>query len=419
MPQYVVLLALALLCGTASGAAPAGTAPASAAPSRLVAGTLRPLEGKPLEADLLGVDAQWQMRFNKAGAQPTEDPNRLSAAKLVSWGALPETPLRPQLVLAGGGLLVADVLKLDKERLQVDSALLGPVALPLDQVLGVIFQPPAVAAQRDLLARQLAARKDSAGRTLDVDRLILANGDQLQGTIVALGERSVQLERGPQVAQVEVARLAALAFNPSLTRTEPARGLRALVGLRDGSRLSVGRLEIDGGQAVLHPSADPSSAWKTQAEAVVFVQPLGGEAVYLSDLPVAGYRHVPFLSTSWPYELDRTVTGARLRAGGSIFPKGIGMHSASRLTWALDRPYARFEAEVAIDDQTAGQGSVTFRVFVDREQKLATPIVRGGQPPLAISVDIRGAKQISLFIDYAERGDQQDHADWLNARLVP
>ena len=126
------------------------------------------------------------------------------------------------------------------------------------------------------------------------------------------------------------------------------------------------------------------------ADAIVFVQPLGGDIVYLSDLPVAGYRHVPFLDTPWPYELDRSTAGSHLRAGGVMYPKGIGMHSASRLSWNLDRPYEKFEAEVAIDDEASGGGSVTFRVFVDRHEKLATPMVRGGEPPLPISVDLRG-----------------------------
>jgi hypothetical protein len=35
-----------------------------------------------------------------------------------------------------------------------------------------------------------------------------------------------------------------------------------------------------------------------------------------------------------------------------------------------------------------------------------------------ISVDIGGAKQVSLVVDFAERGDEQDHADWLDARFV-
>ena len=107
-----------------------------------------------------------------------------------------------------------------------------------------------------------------------------------------------------------------------------------------------------------------------------------------------------------------------MRAGDRLYAKGIAMHSASRLTYRLERPYSRFEAELAIDAETSGRGSVTFRVFADREQKFASEVIRGGQAPLPISVDIRGAKQVSLLIDFAERGDEQDHADWLDARFV-
>jgi len=50
--------------------------------------------------------------------------------------------------------------------------------------------------------------------------------------------------------------------------------------------------------------------------------------------------------------------------------------------------------------------------------RYASPIVRGGQPPVPGSVDIAGAKRIDLVVDFANRTDELDHADWLNARLV-
>jgi hypothetical protein len=78
----------------------------------------------------------------------------------------------------------------------------------------------------------------------------------------------------------------------------------------------------------------------------------------------------------------------------------------------------RFEAELGIDDSADGQGSVQFRVLVDGKEKFASPIVRGGDAPLPISVDIADAQKLELVVDYADRGDVLDHADWLNARLV-
>jgi hypothetical protein len=45
-------------------------------------------------------------------------------------------------------------------------------------------------------------------------------------------------------------------------------------------------------------------------------------------------------------------------------------------------------------------------------------VIRGGQPPVPISVNIRSAKKLELIVDYADRADVLDHADWLNARLT-
>jgi endo-alpha-N-acetylgalactosaminidase len=79
---------------------------------------------------------------------------------------------------------------------------------------------------------------------------------------------------------------------------------------------------------------------------------------------------------------------------------------------------ARFEAALGIDDSTGGRGSVQFRVLVDGQEKYASPIVRGGDAPLPVSVDITGAQKLELVVDYADRADVLDHADWLNARVI-
>jgi hypothetical protein len=155
------------------------------------------------------------------------------------------------------------------------------------------------------------------------------------------------------------------------------------------------------------------------ADAVVMLQPLGGRAVYLSDLRAESYRHVAFLDLAWPYRIDACAAGTRLRAGRRTYLKGIGMHSASRLTYRIDnRPYARFAAELAIDDRTEGRGSVVFRVFIDDRQAFKSDVIRGGDVPVPVSVDVTGGKRLSLVVDFAERGDELDHADWLDARLV-
>ena len=121
----------------------------------------------------------------------------------------------------------------------------------------------------------------------------------------------------------------------------------------------------------------------------MFLQPLGGRLVYLSDLQPAEYRFTPFLTVSWPYRTDRNVTGGILRWGGRLASKGLGVHTAARLAYALDRPYKRFQVESGIDDSTTGRGSVEFRIFVDGKEEYVGDPVRGGSPPVPINVDGR------------------------------
>ena len=59
-----------------------------------------------------------------------------------------------------------------------------------------------------------------------------------------------------------------------------------------------------------------------------------------------------------------------------------------------------------------------FRVLVDGQEKFASPILRGGDPPVPVSVDLTGAKKLELVVDYADRADVLDHADWLDARIT-
>ena len=190
----------------------------------------------------------------------------------------------------------------------------------------------------------------------------------------------------PAESNLEAAQVTAIQFRHQPIARPRASGAAALVvGWRDGSRLSASTLVADARQARLTLAGSRRRAVTLSAEtaAITALQTLGGQAVYLSDLKPVGYKHIPFLQLAWPYQADRNVSGDLLRAGGKLFLKGLGMHSASRLTYDLDRPASRLEAALAIDDRAGGRGSVVFRVFVDTgdghwEPKFTSPIVRGG-----------------------------------------
>jgi hypothetical protein len=130
------------------------------------------------------------------------------------------------------------------------------------------------------------------------------------------------------------------------------------------------------------------------------------------------------LSIEWPFQRDKNVVEGPLYVDEKRWHKGLAMHSASRITFPLDPNdrWRRFEASVAIDDTARERGSVTFGVVVLREGRwqsaFTSGIVRGGDAPADISIDVSGATGLTLTVDYADRGDELDHADWLDARLV-
>jgi hypothetical protein len=353
--------------------------------------------------------------FTGNGDAEPKNPQRVAVTELVSWGVPTEFGRRPSVVTADGGTFAAETVACTAETLEFVSGLLGSRIVPLAQVRGVVFRAPASTAARDrLFDSPLAAVGDR-------DRLLLVGGDELQGTLTSLDARHAALETSVGPVQLELSRLAAVLFNPALAAKPSSAGVRLLVGLRDGSLLTCRTVVGDGDRVRLTPlfAAADAAPWECDAAEITFLQTLGGRATYLSDLEPAGYKHVPYLELSRPYRFDRSTDGGFLRAGGRRYMKGIGMHSTSRLTFPLDPAQKRFEAEIAVDDGTAGQGSVTFRVFVDAEERFRSDVVRGGDSPRPIAVDVAGGRQLSLIVDFAERGDEQDHADWLNARLTP
>jgi hypothetical protein len=65
------------------------------------------------------------------------------------------------------------------------------------------------------------------------------------------------------------------------------------------------------------------------------------------------------------------------------------------------------------------RGDVTLRVIGgDGGVLWQRDNVRGGQPPIAATVDVRGAQDVTLEVDYGEGLDLSDQAVWAAARLI-
>jgi hypothetical protein len=397
-------------------------------PSLRADGVAVPADGVPYRAKLAGVDANWNVTLE---VDKTGSLKKTAAADLVRWGQCTEQGRGGSAALADGGVLAAEVVSADKDRVTFDSDVFGTFSLPMEALAGVVLRSPG-GKNRDMLLDRIVQA------TGDADRLILDNGDELAGQVESISaeDESVSLKTAAGPTKIKLDRVVAVLFNPSLRLKPDAKknpdaknipAIRAWVGLADGSRLLASRLVLDDQAAAVSILGD--ATLKTTPERVVFLQPLGGRAIYLSDLKVKpeDYRQTPYLDLPWPYKNDRSVVGGLLRTGGLLCLKGIGVHAAAEISYDLtpqllglknNQQAARFEALVCLDDSAAGQGSATFRVLVDGQERFASKKLHASDRPAPVSVDLRGAKRLTLVVDYADRADVLAHADWLDARII-
>ncbi len=96
-----------------------------------------PTDGEPFRAELTAVGADWQITFTAGQKQRS-----IAAADLVAWGHCPEQGRGGTIVLADGGLLAAEVVSADQQRLTADCDSLGTLKIPLEALAGVVFRPP-------------------------------------------------------------------------------------------------------------------------------------------------------------------------------------------------------------------------------------------------------------------------------------
>jgi hypothetical protein len=383
-----------------------------------------------LAAKLPTAADEGELTFDAGGKRVTP-----ALHELIRFGAF-ASPAKDKLaVLDSGDLVTFTEASLDGEQLLLKTNQLGDVTIPIATVRGLVLQSPAESLARDRLLDELAAWSPKQ-RDANI-QVALDNGDNVMGALKSLTAAELTIESAAGAVTLPIDRVKAITSRigeaTSASRDAASRGVRFVVGTSDGSRFTATEI------ALTESGMQLKTAWGAtlaiDSGNLVAIQTLGGRATYLSDLTASGYKHVPYLATTWPLALNRHVAGGRLRANGREFLKGLGMHSAATAVFTLDKPYRRFEAELAIDDsvfgegaakspdQRAPRGSVIFRVYVDIgdgkwQLRHASETIRGGIKPTPVSVDVAKAKRVSLIVDFADRADEWDRADWLDARFV-
>jgi len=146
----------------------------------------------------------------------------------------------------------------------------------------------------------------------------------------------------------------------------------------------------------------------------VRAQELPPNAIWLDSLDLGK------MTIGWQQpQAGKSVEGNPLKLKGQVFTHGVGTHARSEFLVDLKGVATRFTTTVGVDDEKADSpATITFEVWVDAKKVVDTGVMRGGEAPKQIDVDLTGAKRLLLVVGDAGDGISHDHADWADAMIV-
>src|SRR5262249_9000905 len=101
----------------------------------------------------------------------------------------------------------------------------------------------------------------------------------------------------------------------------------------------------------------------------------------------------------------------KLNLGGVEYPHGVPLQANGEIVIDLKGRAVRFSSIVGIDDEhKTGAGSVTFDVWVDGRHAADSGVMKSGDQPKPLSVDLTGAKRLMLTVGDAGDRSADDSA---------
>lgn len=293
----------------------------------------------------------------------------------------------------------------DGQRLPGDPAAAGPEELGwISMKAGAMRVPLKAVARVERFGAGVPAVNvagDAAvesGQTEDV--VVLLNGDRVRGVVSKVtAEGVVVLAAGGGEAQtvgwaaIRVLSLADLGGNPGPV------GETTRVELVGGTVLRATGFEIKGREVSFHVELGERRVAMAEGD-VVAIEWAGGAVWPLTMLQPTAVEHVPFLSAVRGPRFDASAGGGPLKSGDRVVRRGIGITALTRVSYAVPDGFTRLRVGLAMDG-SAERGSAVFRV-VSGETVLfeETDVAARGRETAAVSVDLKGAKTVTLEVDF-------------------
>lgn len=252
-------------------------------------------------------------------------------------------------------------------------------------------EPPRPAEPAKSVAGRLVSLGQNAGLFVFADRERSFQVDRVYGIVLATGVWD--------------------ALGPAARREYPVR-----VELVDGSTFT-GRIERADGESI-HVATSVNVSVALDLDDIAALTITSDRVVYISNLKTVTQKIEGILHRPWTPRFDKSAAGGPISLGGRVYERGLGVHSRTELTFAIDGAYEMFVATIGIDDSVRPRGSVVFRVAGDGRVLYDSGVVTGKDEPVDIRVDVTDVRRLRLIVDFGEGLDLADHANWADARLL-
>lgn len=293
--------------------------------------------------------------------------------------------------------------------LRIETLDLGSVDVSLDWVVRIDSDRATDPAYRDSVQwfDQIESGED--------DRILLTNGDVVQGFILGVNRRGMTLETAFGETQVPSRLVVAARFaSPSASASTSRTFVR--VSFRHSGRLAFDEMDWSGEQ--MRGATRFGQTVRAEPDRIVHLEVVGGRWNWLSAHTPISAEHTPMLSLAWDYQRDRNVLGGPIAVAGKTYDHGIGVHSRSILTYDLKGLYSRFTTYFGMDDNSGSYADVSVRILVDGTPRFEKQNVVAGELFGPVRLNVEKADRIELVVDFGENGDLQDRFNWVDTALI-
>lgn len=313
-------------------------------------------------------------------------------------------PAKPKgliLRLANGDELYGAPVHLSADAITFSATNLGEIEIPLNRVAG--------------LYRDSSAVDFSQKRT--EDSVKLTNGDAVSGILSDMDAKNVTIQK----SNGENAPLALESVQSILFAQTPAApadsGQSAVfrVTLASGSRVTATDLSAKAQSFSFKPLG--GKVVTLDDDGIASIERLNGPVVWLSTRTPTENVHTPYFDGQFPARMDRSIQGDPIRFGQQSFARGIGVHSKSRLTFAIESGDTTFRTRYALDGQLA-YADVDVRILVDDQVVHEAKGFKCGKLADAVEIPLVGHKTLTLEVDYGQGYDVQDRFNWIEPAIL-